>query len=35
LDLNSDGASSAALEFIYALDDLTQELGYRVLKPAD
>jgi hypothetical protein len=35
VDLNSEGASSAVLEFMYALDDLAQEFGYRVLKPAD
>ena len=35
VDLNSEDASSAVLEFVYALDDLAQEFGYRVLKPAD
>jgi hypothetical protein len=35
VDLNSEAASSAVLEFMYALDDLAQEFGYRVLKPAD
>lgn len=35
VDLNSEAASSAILELVYALDDLVQEFGYRVLKPAD
>lgn len=31
VDLKSETASSAALEFIYALNDLAQAFGYEVL----
>lgn len=32
VDLTSDAASAAVLEFIYALDDLAQEFGYKLIK---
>ena len=31
VELTSEAASSAVLEFIYALDDLAQEFGYKLI----
>jgi hypothetical protein len=33
VDLKSEAAVPAGLEFVYAFDDLAQEFGHRILKP--
>lgn len=33
VDLKSQAATPAGLEMIYALDQLAQEFGYKILKP--